>query len=688
MTGGMTNPLLIESSLPYNLPDFARIETDHYREALLAGIAEHRDEIDAIANNPEAPTFDNTVAALERAGRTLHRAAMVFFNKLSSDSDDQLRDLDAEFAPILSAHHDALWLNGTMHDRVEAVHAAIREDSLDDESRYLVGRYLVRFQLAGAGLGDDQKAELSAMNQRLAELTTRFGINLFHETTDLAVVFDHAEELDGLSAGELSACAEAAAHRQLAGKYVVSLVLYSVHPFLARLTNRESRRRVYAATAQRANRGNDRDNNPVVREITALRAKRAGLLGFDSHAAASVADQTAGSTAAIEEVIYPLAGPALVNLEREATDLQQVIDETQAASGQPSFELAPWDWPFYAEQIRRSRFDIDSAALRPYFECDRVLFDGVFHAATMLYGVTFSERTDLQGYHPWVRIFEVFETDGTAIGLFLHDVYTRDAKRGGAWMNNLVDQSHLFAERPVICNNLNVPRPEPGAPTLLTLDEVRTMFHEFGHALHGLFSDAHWPMLSGTAVSRDFVEFPSQVNEMWITWPEVIENYARHIDSEEAIDPAIVDRIRASESFNEGFATTEYLAAALLDQEWHKIPPGSEVDDPQAFEATALERTGLSNPWVAPRYRTTYFQHTFAGGYDAGYYSYIWSEVLDADTVQWFKEHDGLTRDNGDRFRRELLSRGHTKDPLESFREFRGRDAELAPLLERRGLVS
>lgn len=380
-------------------------------------IAEHRDEIDAIANNPEAPTFDNTLAALERAGRTLHRAAMVFFNKLSSDSDDQLRDLDAEFAPILSAHHDALWLNGTMHDRVEAVHAAIREDSLDDESRYLVGRYLVRFQLAGAGLGDDQKAELSAMNQRLAELTTRFDINLFHETTDLAVVFDHA------------------------------------------------------ATAQRANRGNDRDNNAVVREITAPRAKRAGLLGFDSHAAASVADQTAGSTAAIEEVIYPLAGPALVNLEREATDLQQVIDETQAASGQPSFELAPWDWPFYAEQIRRSRFDIDSAALRY---------------------------------------------------------------------------------------------------------------------------------------------------------------------------------------------------------------------DPQAFEATALERIGLSNPWVAPRYRTTYFQHTFAGGY----YSYIWSEVLDADTGQWFKEHDGMTRDNGDRFRRELLSRGRTRDPLESFREFRGRDAELAPLLERRGLVA
>ena len=682
----MTNPLLSESDLPYHLPDFAVIRFEHYQEAVDAGLAQAKAEIEAIATSEELPSFENTIVALERSGVVLDRALTVVYNQLSSDSTPELRDLEAEYAPILTAHHDAVWLDPRLYERVQAVADALPSSGLDAESRYLVERYATRFRLAGAGLEEQAKQRLKELNVELAELTTRFEKNLLDDTNDLAVVFDTADELDGLTDGQLSSCAASAAERGLDGKYVVSLVLYSVHPFLAQLTNRDSRRRIYEATAARGNRGNAFDNNDLVRRIVGLRAERAAVLGYPNHVAASLADQTAKGPEAVEQVVYPLAAPAVANLKAEAAALQQQIDAAQAELGEASFELQPWDWAFYTERERQSRYAVDTAALRPWFEYDRVLRDGVFYAAGELFGLTFEERPELVAYHPGARVFEVFDADGTGIGLFLHDVYTRDSKRGGAWMNNLVDQSTLMGTKPVVVNNLNVPKPAEGEPTLLSLDEVRTMFHEFGHALHGLLSDVTYPMLSGTRVARDFVEFPSQVNEMWITYPEIIDNYARHVDTDEPIDPQVLAKLRESEAFNEGFATTEYLGAALLDQEWHKIAPGTVIDDVQGFERDALERVGLANPWVAPRYRTTYFAHTFSGGYDAGYYGYIWSEILDADTVEWFTENGGLSRENGDTFRAELLSRGRTRDPLESFRAFRGRDADIRPLLVRRGL--
>lgn len=682
----MSNPLLTTSDLPYGLPDFSALRTEHYREAIEQGISEHRDEVTRIVEDAAEPSFDNTVLALEKAGRTLSRALHVFYNLASSDSDEQLRELEAELAPKLAAHGDAIELDPRLFARVEAVHDALGELDLDEESAQLVERTWRSMQLAGAGLDEDAKQRLREINQELSTLTTSYQKNLLADTNDLAVHFENVAELDGLTEGQLSACAAAATDRGLEG-WLVTLVLPSDHPYQAQLTNRESRRRLHEAAQARCNRGNEHDNNALVSRITALRAERAGLLGFSNHAAVAVADQTARTPETIEQVVYPLAAPAMANLRREAAALQQQIDADCAERGIERFELQPWDWSFYAELVRARTHDVDTAALTPFFELDSVLFKGVFWAAGQLYGLRFTERSDITAYHPEVRVFEVFDEHDQPVGLFLHDVFTRDSKRGGAWMNNLIEQSRLFDELPVICNNLNVPRPAEGEPVLLTLDEVTTLFHEFGHALHGLLSDANYPSLSGTSVSRDFVEFPSQVNEMWITWPEVVANYAAHHETGEPIPAETLQRMEASATFNEGFSTVEYLASALLDQEWHKIAPGTVVEDVQDFEARALERIGLANGWVSPRYRSCYFSHTFSGGYDAGYYSYIYSEILDADTVEWFKQNGGLTRQNGRHFGDELLSRGRTREPMDSFRAFRGRDAEIEPLLKRRGLA-
>jgi peptidyl-dipeptidase Dcp len=433
------------------------------------------------------------------------------------------------------------------------------------------------------------------------------------------------------------------------------------------------------ASRARGSRGGEHDNREVLLEIVRLRARRAALLGFPTHAAVVTADETAGSPEAVAGMLRPLATSAAKNAREEQAELDAM---------NPGEVLESWDWAFFTEKVRQAKYEVDTAALRPWFEAERVLQDGVFFAATRLYGVTFTERPDLVAYHPDARVFEVTDEDGTGVGLYILDLYTRDSKRGGAWMNSLISQSELLQHPVVVVNNLNVPKPAAGAPTLLTFDEVSTFFHEFGHALHGLFARVTYPKLAGTNVYRDFVEFPSQVNEMWMLWPEVLANYAKHHETGEPIDQGIVDRIRASETFNEGFATSEYLAAALLDQAWHTLSPddAAAVEDVAAFEAAALADAGLDNPAVPTRYSSTYFAHVFSGGYDAGYYSYIWSEVLDADTVQWFTENGGLTRENGDRFRRLLLGVGGSKDPLDAYREFRGRDAEIAPLLARRGL--
>jgi peptidyl-dipeptidase Dcp len=673
----MTNPFFTDSDLPFRLPPFAEIAEEHYRPAFDRGFTEQLAEAERIAGDPEPATFENTILPLERSGRILSRVAAVFYNKSSSDSTDFTNELEEEIAPLYAAHSDAIRLNADLYSRIATVHAGLDDSGLDPESRYLVERYFAEFTIAGAGLSDDDKAALREFNKQLSSLTTRFEKNLLSDTNELAVLVDDVAELDGLGTGEISAAAEAARERGLDG-YLISLVLPTGHPYLASLSNRDLRERIMTASRSRGSRGNEFDNRALVLQITALRAERARLLGFDSHAAYVTADETAGTPEAVFDMLGSLAPIAARNARTEQAALQEVAGD--------GIEIAAWDWAFYSEKVRQAAYDVDTAAMRPYFEAERVLHDGVFFAAASLYGVRFTERDDLVAYHPDARIFEVSNDDGSPVGLYILDLYTRDSKRGGAWMNSLVSQNSLLGTPTIVVNNLNVPKPAAGSPTLLSLDEVTTLFHEFGHALHGLFARVTYPKFAGTNVFRDFVEFPSQVNEMWILWPEVLANFAVHHETGLPMPQELVDNLQASSAFNEGFLTSEYLAAALLDQAWHSIGADAAVDDVVAFEAAALSAVGLDNPAVPTRYSSTYFAHTFSGGYDAGYYSYIWSEVLDADTVEWFKANGGLTRENGDRFRSRLLGVGGSKDPLEAFRDFRGRDAEIGPLLKRRGL--
>lgn len=677
-----SNPLLQPSPLPYGLPDYRAIRPEHYLPAFRAAFQEQLHEVSRITMVRSMPTFENTIEALERSGELLDRVSHAFYTVSSADASPAIQAVDEQLAPLMAAHQDAISLDSALFWRVEQVHDQLDHLELDAEQRYLVERHHREMSHAGAALDEEKKARLTLLNQQLSTLSNTFERNLLNDTNDLAVVFDSVDELDGLSTGELSAAARAAADRGLEGKLLISLPLFTGHPYLAQLTDRESRRRILEASRARSSRDNANDNRPILTEIVRLRAERARLLGYPSHAAYVTADETARTPEAVERMLRQLAAPSARNARAERAALQTIVDETE----ETPFPIEAHDWAYYTEKVRKARYDIDSGALRPWFEAERVLQDGVFFAATRLYGVTFSERVDLVAYHPGARVFEVSNADGSRLGLYILDLYTRDSKRGGAWMNPIVSQSRLRGTAPVVVNNLNVPLPGDGEPTLLTLDEVTTLFHEFGHALHGLFAEVTYPHFAGTNVFRDFVEFPSQVNEMWILWPEVLDNYARHFETGEPLDPAIVERLRATETFDQGHATSEYLAAAWLDQAWHGVASDAEIDDVPAFEAAALADIGLDEPAVPTRYSSTYFAHVFSGGYSAGYYSYIWSEVLDADTVDWFRENGGLTRENGDRFRDRLLGVGGSKDPLEAYRDFRGRDAEIGPLLKRRGL--
>lgn len=678
------NPLLSPSTLPYGLPEYAAIRPEHYLPAFEQAFADHTREVSAITRVRSMPTFENTLVPLEESGRLLGDIARTFYTVSSADATPEIQEIEEQLAPLMSAHQDSIQLDSALFWRIKTIHDQLDELGLTPEQRYLVERHHTEMAHAGAGLDDEAKKRLTELNQRLSTLTTQFEKNLLADTNDLAVVFDDASELDGLAEGELSAAAQAAADRGLEGKWVVSLTLFTGHPYLASLTDRESRARLLAASRSRGSRGNDNDNRATLLEIVRLRAERAALLGYDSHAAYITSDETAGSPAAVHDLLRQLATPAARNARREQAKLQAIVD-----AGPAPFALEAHDWAFYTEKVRAAEYDLDRSALRPWFEAERVLQNGVFRAATDLYGITFTERTDLGGYHPDTRVFEIHNPDGSALGLYILDLYTRDTKRGGAWMNSIVLQSGLRGTQPIVVNNLNVPKPAEGRPTLLSLDEVTTLFHEFGHALHGLFATVTYPHFAGTNVYRDFVEFPSQVNEMWIYWPEILASYARHIDTDEPLPAEIVEKLHASEAFNQGFATSEYLAAAWLDQAWHSLSVDAAAADidVEDFEARALADIGLDSPVVPPRYSSTYFAHVFSGGYSAGYYSYIWSEVLDADTVEWFRENGGLRRENGDRFRARLLGVGGSKDPLEAYRDFRGRDAEIAPLLARRGLA-
>ncbi|SDO46039.1 peptidyl-dipeptidase Dcp [Nakamurella panacisegetis] len=671
------NPLAEPSTLPFGLPPFADVRAEHFAPAFEAGMAQQLAEIEAIVADDQPPTFENTLVALERSGRLLSRAAYLFFNLVSSASTPEIREVETEFAPRLAAHSDRIRLNPELFTRIDAVVAA--GEPLSGQEQALLDRYHLDFVLAGARLSTEGHAELRDLNERISRLSTRFQQNLQAATEAASLVLTDLAELDGLSEAEIAGAAAEATERGHEGSYLIPLILPSGQPLMSTLRNRDVRRRLFQASVNRASSG-EFDNSPVAVEISALRARRAALLGFATHADAMVADQTAKTSAAVDEMLTALVAPALAQARAEA----EILTAEAAADG---VELAAWDWQFYAERVRAQRYSVDTAALRPYFALEKVLHDGVFFAAGAVYGVTFTPRPDLIGYHPDVRVWEVRNADGGAIGLYLGDFFAREGKRGGAWMNSFVEQAALLDAQPVVVNNLNVTRPAKGAPALLTLDEVDTLFHEFGHALHGLFSDVVYPRLSGTSVPRDFVEYPSQVNEMWARWPEVLANYAVHVETGEVLPASVVESLEAAKLWGEGFGNVEYLAATMLDQAWHRIGADEVITDAVGFEAAALEKAGLAMDLIPPRYRTTYFQHIFAGGYSAGYYSYIWSEVLDADTVEWFRENGGMTRANGDIFRARLLSVGGSVDALAAFRAVRGRDAELEPLLRRRGLM-
>lgn len=676
------NPFFSESPLYLNYPQFDVIENSHFGPAFERGMAEQIAEIDAIATQAAAPSLENTIVAMELSGQLLDRVSRVFFSLSSAHTNDDIRALEQELAPQLSAHQDAILLNRELFSRIDSLYQQRQELGLDAESLRLLERYHNDFIRAGAGLTVAQQEQMKEFNSEIAVLQTRFSQNVLSEVNDLAITVPSREELTGLSDSRIEAASGEAEDRELPGQFVLPLLNTSGQPVLAELQNRALRQRIMETSLSRGSRGGEFDNRGVVSQILRLRAERAQLLGYDNHAQYILENQTAQTVAAVNQRLEELTQPAMVNANNEADDLQQMIYD----SGE-DFELESWDWSYYAEQLRAARFDFDASQLDPYFEVDNVLRRGVFFAAEQLYGLRFEERFDLPVYQEDVRVFEVFDSVGTTLGLFLADFYARPSKRGGAWMNSYVSQSDLLNTQPVVANHLNITKPPAGEPTLLTFDEVTTMFHEFGHALHGLFSNVEYPYFSGTSVPRDFVEYPSQVNEMWATWPEVLANYAVHYETGEPMPQELLDKVLASQTFNQGFATTEYLAASILDQALHQLAPEQvpSADEIMDFEVEALAAAGIYHDDIPPRYRTTYFSHIM-GGYSAGYYSYIWSEVLDADTVEWFRENDGLRLENGSHFRQTLLSRGGAEDAMTLFRNFRGRDAEIAPLLERRGL--
>jgi peptidyl-dipeptidase Dcp len=664
-------------------PQFDKIENAHFMPAFERGMEEHLAEIDAIANQADAPTLDNTLIPMERSGQTLNRVARVFFSLTSAHTNDEIEEIRSEMAPRLSAHTDQILLNSKLFERIQALYEQRDSLELDPESFRLVEENYKDFIRAGAQLSEAEKEQLKAINSELATLQTSFSQNVLNEVNASAVVVDTREELAGLSDSMIDAAAKAATEADMEGKYLIALLNTSQQPPLASLENRALRQRIMEASLARGSRGGEFDNREILTRVAKLRAERALLMGYPNHAAYGLENQTARTTAAVNERLASLAPAAAANAVREAADMQAIID---AEGG--DFQLQSWDWDFYAEKVRKQRYDFDASQLRPYFEFDNVLQKGVFYAAEKVFGLTFKERHDLPVYQEDVRVFEVFEEDGSTLALFIMDPFARPSKRGGAWMNAYVSQSELLDRQPVVANHLNITKPtSDDEPVLLTFDEVTTTFHEFGHALHGMFSNVKYPSFSGTSVPRDFVEFPSQVNEMWSIWPEILQNYAVHYETGEAMPQELLDKVLATQKFNQGYSTTEYLAASLLDQNWHQLTP-EEVPNAEGlldFEAKALADAGVALDTVPPRYRSTYFSHII-GGYSAGYYAYIWSEVLDADTVEWFKSNGGMSRENGDHFRQTLLSRGGAEDAMTLFRNFRGAEPDIAPLLERRGL--
>ncbi len=675
------NPLLTPSPLPYGAPPFDRIQDADFKPAFEAGIRQQLDEIAAIADSAEPPTFENTLVALERSGQLLTRVNLAFNGLSSANTNPTLQALQEEIAPKLAALDDAIFLNGKLFERVEKLWGQRDALKLAGQDLRLAEYYYRRFVRAGAKLSDEDKTKLKALNEEDAALAAKFTNMLMAATKAGALVTSNPADLAGLTKDEIQAAAETAKARGLEGQWVVPLQNTTQHPALASLTARPTRERLFNSSWTRTEKGDANDTRATIAKLAELRARRAALLGYPTHAAWSVEEQMAAKPEAVNAFLARLVPSAMANARREASDIQALIDQQGGA-----FKLAPWDWDFYAEQVRKARYDLNNADLAPYLALDRVLMDGVFYTAQELYGISFKERKDIPDYHPDVRVFEVFDKVGSPLALFYCDFFKRDNKNGGAWMDNFVYQSRLLGTKPVVYNVANIAKPAAGQPALLTFDEVGTLFHEFGHALHGLFADSEYPTLSGANVARDFVELPSQINEHWALDPKVLSHFAVHYQTGQPMPQELADKIRRAATFNQGYALTELLASASLDMQWHSLPPGSPAPDPNAFEVEALKKAGVDASIVPPRYRSSYFLHIWANGYDAGYYAYLWAEMLDNDAFQWFKENGGLTRANGDRFREMILSRGNVSDYAKLYREFRGKDPSIEWMLKRRGI--
>ncbi len=688
MTFNASNPFFARSKLQYQAPLFDKIKDADYAPALDAGMAQQRKEIDAIANSPTAPNFQNTIVAMEHSGQLLTRVSKVFFNLSQSTTDDAIQKIEADYSPKLSEHSDAIFLNGKLFARVKAIYD--RRDSLhlDPESYHLVERYHQIFVRAGANLNDADKKTMMDLNKRLATLSTQFGQNVLASTKDAAVVVDNKADLDGLTDVEIGAAAEAAKARKLDGKYLIPIQNHTDQDILKSLKNRALREKIMKASLMRSDTDGPNDNRAIISEMAQLRAQRAKLLGYKDFASYTLEDQMAQKPDAANDLMKRVAAAAVVNAKAEAAKIQALIDKQAAENHTESFKLQPSDWDFYAEQVRKAEYDLDEAQIKPYFELDHVLKDGVFFAAGQLYGLTFKERKDLPVYHPDVRVFEIFDAQGKSMALMYFDYYARDSKHGGAWMDSFVDQSYLLGTRPVILNVENFTKPAPGQPALLSFDDVTTMFHEFGHALHGMLSKTKYPLFSGTSTPRDFVEFPSQFNENWALEPKVFANYAKHYQTGAPMPADLVAKIKKSGTFNQGYETTEYVAAALLDMAWHELPADAPRQDADKFEADALKKYGVAVDEVPTRYRSTYFQHIWSGGYAAGYYAYLWTNVLAQDAFAWFTEHGGMSRANGQHFEDTVLSRGGTKDAHQLYLDFRGKEPSVEPYLKKKGLTA
>ncbi|MBI3861581.1 MAG: M3 family metallopeptidase [Planctomycetia bacterium] len=676
------NPFAAPSPLPFHAPAFDKIRTEHFLPTFTFGMKQQLAEMNAIASQKAAPTFENTIVAMERSGELLTRVDNVFFNLTSSEKTKPLQTIETELAPLRAAHSDNILLNRKLFERVEKIWQEKASLKLTEEQAELLKQRYESFLRAGARLSDPDQARIRSLNEQLSKLETKFEENLLAIAKERAVVVDTAKELDGLTAAEIAAAAEAAKARGLDGKHLLQISNTTRVPVLTSLNNRALRQRVWEASANRGlGRDGGIDNRGLVLEIAQLRAERAKVLGYENHSAYKLQNQMAKTPAAARKLLTDLVPGVLERVKQEARDLEAMIKE----SGE-SHALAPWDWEYYAEKVRKARFEVDEAAVRPYFELNSVLKNGVFFTMNKLYGISFRERHDLPVYHPDVRVFDVMDRDGSQIGLFYADYFKRDTKRGGAWMSSFVDQSRLLHEQPVIVNNLNIPRPAGGEPALISFDNVTTLFHEMGHALHGLFSDVTYPTVAGTATPRDFVEFPWTFEEDWAIQPEILANYARHHKTGDPIPKDLLAKAVSAKKFNKGFETLEYLAAALLDLEWHMLTSEQIPADVESFEAEALKKAGIVHPAVPPRYRTAYFAHIWSGGYASSYYAYLWSEVLAADAFAHMLAQGGCTPENGATFRKEILKRGSSRDPMVSYKAFRGSEPTVDALLIRRGL--